>query len=77
MDYVLEKNNESSIVKAQKEKDYNILTTAPFIEEDEKDTMLSYLGEPSDNNKSEVEKLLESINKNKNSKINSLLNSLK
>ena len=43
-DYIIEKNNESDIVKAQKEKDYNILTTAPFKEDDEKETMLSYLG---------------------------------
>ena len=42
--YIIEKNNESEIVKSQKEKDYNILTTAPFKDDDEKETMLSYLG---------------------------------
>ena len=44
IDYIIEKNNQSDIVKSQKEKDYNILTTAPFKNEDEKETMLSYLG---------------------------------
>lgn len=44
---VIEKNNDSEIVKSQREKDYNILTHEAFDEEsatNNKDAMLSYLG---------------------------------
>lgn len=48
VDYIVEKNNESDIVKAQKEKEYNVLTGQKFDETDlmsmNKDMMLSYLG---------------------------------
>ena len=49
MDYVIEKNSESSIVKAQKNSDYNILTTEKFDMDTKEgkqayDSMLSYLG---------------------------------
>ena len=75
--YIIEKNNESEIVKSQKEKDYNILTTAPFKDEDEKETMLSYLGAktspiminiyPTDfDSKDEILKVLDEYNEGKN-----------
>lgn len=75
--YIIEKNNESDIVKSQKEKDYNILTTAPFKDEDEKETMLSYLGAktspiminiyPTDfDSKDEILKVLDEYNEGKN-----------
>ena len=41
---VVAKNKESKIVKAQEEKDYNILTNSPFDETTTKDMMLAYLG---------------------------------
>lgn len=41
---VVNKNKDSKIVKAQMEKDYNILTNSPFDETFTKDTMLAYLG---------------------------------
>ncbi|MBO5138634.1 MAG: ABC transporter ATP-binding protein/permease [Bacilli bacterium] len=45
---VIEKNKDSKIVKAQQDKDYNILTNQPFDNDDNstntKDTMLGYLG---------------------------------
>ena len=48
VDYIVENNNESDVVKAQREKDYNILSGQKFDENDlmsmNKDTMLSYLG---------------------------------
>ena len=50
MKYVIEKNNESTIVKAQENKDYNILTGEKFEEDSSnqgastKDTTLAYLG---------------------------------
>ena len=44
MDYVIEKNNESSIVKAQQNSSNNILTMEPFATEKDKTTMLTYLG---------------------------------
>lgn len=50
MKYVIEKNNESTIVKAQESKDYNILTGEKFEEASSvqdantKDTTLAYLG---------------------------------
>ncbi len=50
MNYVIEKNNTSDIVKAQKDADYNILTGEKFTESETsltsmtKDTMLAYLG---------------------------------
>lgn len=50
MKYVIEKNNESAIVKAQENKDYNILTGEKFEEDSSnqgastKDTTLAYLG---------------------------------
>ena len=75
-DYIIEKNNESDIVKAQKAKDYNILTTMPFEDEEEKETMLSYLGAettpvmiqiyPSDfDSKDEILKVLDEYNEEK------------
>ena len=75
-DYIIEKNNQSDIVKSQKEHDYNILTTAPFKNEDEKETMLSYLGAetspiminiyPSDfDSKDEILKVLDEYNEGK------------
>lgn len=74
--YIIEKNNESDIVKAQKEKDYNILTTATFENDDEKETMLSYLGAkttpfminiyPTDfDSKDEILKVLDEYNEGK------------
>lgn len=50
MKYVIEKNNESAIVKVQENKDYNILTGEKFEEDSSnqgastKDTTLAYLG---------------------------------
>lgn len=49
IDYIVEKNETSSIVKSQKEANYNILTKEPFDVETEaglsaKEMMLSYLG---------------------------------
>lgn len=49
MDYVVEKNDNSSIVKDQKDKDYNVITMQKFdLNTDEgikeKDQLLSYLG---------------------------------
>lgn len=48
LDYVIEKNNESEIVKKQKEVDYNVLTGEKFTNDDSgvesKDNTLSYLG---------------------------------
>jgi len=41
---VVNKNKDSKIVKAQLEKNYNILTNSPFDETMTKDTMLAYLG---------------------------------
>lgn len=75
-DYIIEKNNESDIVKAQKIKDYNILTAMPFEDEEEKETMLSYLGAettpvmiqiyPSDfDSKDEILKVLDEYNEEK------------
>ena len=43
MDYVMELNNNSEIIKNQKEKDYNVLT-GEKIDDSTKETMLSYLG---------------------------------
>jgi putative ABC transport system permease protein len=75
-DYIIEKNNESDIVKSQKEKDYNILTTELFQKDDDKETMLSYLGAdttpimiqiyPKDfNSKDEILKVLDEYNEGK------------
>ncbi len=48
LDYVIEKNNESEIVKKQREVDYNVLTGEKFANdetgEETKDNTLSYLG---------------------------------
>ncbi len=48
LDYVIEKNNESEIVKKQKEVDYNVLTGEKFTNDDagveSNDNTLSYLG---------------------------------
>lgn len=48
LDYVIEKNNESEIVKKQKEVDYNVLTGEKFTNDESgienKDNTLSYLG---------------------------------
>lgn len=41
---IIEKNKDSNIVKAQQNKDYNILTNQPFNEENTKELTLSYLG---------------------------------
>ncbi len=41
---IVDKNKDSKIVNAQKNKDYNILTNQPFDEDNTKDTMLGYLG---------------------------------
>ena len=81
-EYIIEQNNKSEIVKAQKEKDYNILTTEMFdtttIEgKDAKETMLGYLGAettpvmiqiyPTDfDSKDEILKTLDEYNENKN-----------
>ena len=43
MDYVVDKNKESSIVKAQESKNINVLTNQEMTDE-EKETILSYLG---------------------------------
>ena len=50
IDYIIEKNSESEIVKFQKQKDYNVLTGQKFeIDNKEmtKETILSYLGDNS------------------------------
>ena len=44
MDYVIDKNKESEIVKTQSDKDYNILTMAQFKDDDEKNNMMAFLG---------------------------------
>lgn len=44
LDYVFEKNGNSAIVKAQNEKEYNVLTGQPFDETTTKDSALVYLG---------------------------------
>lgn len=43
MDYVMELNNSSEIIKSQREKNYNVLT-GEKIDDSTKETMLSYLG---------------------------------
>ena len=43
MDYVMELNNSSEIIKSQREKGYNVLT-GEKIDDSTKETMLSYLG---------------------------------
>ena len=80
-DYIIEQNNKSDIVKTQKEKDYNVLTTEIFdISSEEgkeaKEMMLSYLGAdttpvaiqlyPTDfDSKDEILKVLDEYNENK------------
>ena len=80
-DYIIEKNNQSDIVKTQKEKNYNVLTTEPFDVEtkegkDAKEMMLSYLGAdttpiminiyPTDfDSKDEILKVLDEYNEGK------------
>lgn len=80
-EYVIEKNKESEIVKTQKEKNYNILTTELFDLEtkegkDAKEMMLGYLGAdttpvmiqiyPKDfNSKDEILKVLDEYNEGK------------
>ncbi len=80
-DYIIEKNNKSDIVNAQKEKNYNILTTELFDESTEegkeaKEMTLSYLGAettpvaiqlyPKDfDSKDEVLKVLDNYNEGK------------
>lgn len=82
IEYIIEKNNESNIVKAQKESDYNILTTEKFDldtkeGEQAKNTMLAYLGAdtipfmiqiyPSDfDSKEQVLEALDEYNEGKN-----------
>ena len=82
MEYVIEKNNNSSIVRDQKEFDYNILTMEKFSSEkfdEEKNNILSYLGAdtvpiaiqlyPKDfNSKDKILKILDKYNKNKNNR---------
>ena len=73
---VIEKNKNSKIVKAQEDKDYNILTNQPFDEKNTKKNMLSYLGAnttplaisiyPNDfNSKNKILKHLDKYNENK------------
>ena len=80
-DYIIEQNNKSEIVKTQKEKDYNVLTTEIFDTSSEegkeaKEMMLSYLGAdttpvaiqlyPTDfDSKDEILKVLDEYNENK------------
>ena len=80
-DYIIEKNNQSDIVKTQKEKNYNVLTTEPFDVEtkegkEAKEMMLSYLGAdttpiminiyPTDfDSKDEILKVLDEYNEGK------------
>ena len=80
-DYIIEQNNKSDIVKTQKEKDYNVLTTEIFDTSSEegkeaKEMMLSYLGAdttpvaiqlyPTDfDSKDEILKVLDEYNENK------------
>ena len=44
MDYIIDNNKESNIVKAQNEKDYNVLTMSQFENDDEKDKTIAFLG---------------------------------
>ena len=44
MDYIIDKNKESEIVKVQSEKNYNVLTMTQFEKDEDKDNMLSFLG---------------------------------
>ena len=44
MDYIIENNKDSNIVKAQNEKDYNVLTMSQFENDNEKEKMIAFLG---------------------------------
>lgn len=84
MDYIIDKNNESDIVKVQKKSDYNVLTTEKFdLSSDEgvkaRDMVLSYLGAESEplaiqiypndfDSKDEILSVLDSYNENKDDK---------
>lgn len=79
--YIIEQNNKSEIVKTQKDKDYNVLTTEIFDTttsegKEAKETMLAYLGAdttpvmiqiyPNDfESKDEILKVLDEYNENK------------
>lgn len=76
MNYIMDKNNESEVVKKQIEKDYNILTGQPFTEELTKENVLSILGAKTNpymiqiypksfENKDKLIKYLDDYNKNK------------
>ena len=76
---VIEKNKNSNIVKAQKEKDYNILTNQPFDKNTTKEAILGYLGDeaipmviylyPKDfDSKEEIVNYLDSYNEGKEEK---------
>lgn len=73
---VVSKNKDSKIVKAQLERDYNILTNSPFDETNTKEMVLAYLGSdtlpvaiyiyPKDfNSKEEITSYLDKYNENK------------
>ena len=77
MNYIMDKNNESEIVKKQKQVNYNILTGQPFTEELTKDNILSILGAKTNpymiqiypksfENKDKLIKYLDDYNNNKN-----------
>ncbi len=84
IDYIINENNNSNIVKAQNDKDYNVLTLEKFnLKTDEgkkqKDTLLSYLGAdisplalqiyPKDfDSKDKIVSYLDKYNKNKDEK---------
>ena len=79
VDYIVENNSDSDIVKSQKDKDYNVLTGQKFEEDStmNKETILSYLGAdsvpvminiyPRDfDAKDEIVEYLDKYNKDKN-----------
>ena len=76
IDQVIDQNKESDIVKAQEERDYNILSGSAFDEENTKEIALSYLGAdtvpsaiylyPKDfNSKDEITEYLDKYNEGK------------
>ena len=44
MDYIIDKNKESEIVKVQSDKNYNVLTMTQFEKDEDKENMISFLG---------------------------------